>query len=66
MRECLLECVEDELRKKTAQKKYLGRFFVLGDVLRAKRAAKRVTGLAKLKLKAKGLLSRRHGDHCCC
>jgi hypothetical protein len=62
MRECLLSCVEQALYDKSVEKR-------LGDVgsrLRAQGAAKQLTSLAKLKLRAKGLFSRRHGDHCCC
>ena len=62
MRKCLLSCVEQALYDKSLKK----RANAVRDELLAKAAAKQLTSLAKLKLKARGLFSRRHGDHCCC
>ncbi len=56
MRECLLSCVEQALYDKSVAKHLSD----VGTRLREKSAAKQLTSLAKLKLKAKALF------RCCC
>lgn len=57
MRECLLSCVEQALYDKSVAK----RLGDLGAMLRKKAAAKQLTSIAKLKLKARAVIRR-----CCC
>ena len=57
MRECLLSCVEQALYDKSVAK----RLGDLGTMLRKKAAAKQLTSIAKLKLKARAVIRR-----CCC